>query len=327
MTLNSGEFAGVIGHGFALPPTIRNNKDPIFDYLWKHQPPGSDLFTGYENRRVLGPDEPLSDLMTKACNQAMEGAKLASDDIDLITGYESVSEYIEPNGLAAIHRRMALPTTCQVMPINDEYTNYLSGLVVADSLIKSGRTRNAIVTVGCNWTQYSNYTQPQAISSGDGAGAMIVGATKDKSCFRLVDHEVSVQKEGYGGMRMAPSEAGPYFTKPWSQIDDQGVKMFKNFAFKVPPAIVNDLLKRNGIKGSDITFIPYQASSVLLDPWQEAIKPAQTILSIKELANMTLATVAVNFSRSYDEIEKDWVCMLGVGTQFQTMAVLLKRNG
>ena len=127
-------------------------------------------------------------------------------------------------------------------------------------------------------------------------------------------------------MRMAPYPAGPFYTKAWCDIDDDGVKMFKSFATTTPPAVVNTLLKRNGITGADITLVPYQASTVLLDPWQQAIKPAQTIISIEELANMTLATISVNFARQYESINKDWVCMIGVGTQFQAIGVLLRRN-
>ena len=326
MTIVSGERVAISGTGHSLPPTARSNEDPIFAYLNANQPPGSDLFKGYQYRRVLAPGESLEDLMAKASFLALEDARLRPSDIDLITGYVSVSDYIEPNGLAAIHHQMGLPEHCMVLPVNDEYTNALSGLIMADAMIKSARARNALVVVGCNWTQYSNYTKPQAISSGDAAGAFIVSATTDKSRFMLVDYEVSVQQEGYGGMRMVGYPAGPYFTKPWCDIDDDGVKMFKEFAMTVPPALVNRLLARNGIGGADITLLPYQASTVLLEPWRKAIAPAQIIESIAELANMTLATISVNFARQYAAISQDWVCMIGVGTQFQAIAVLLRRN-
>ena len=326
MTILAGERVAVTGTGHSLPPTVRGNDDPIFDYLNANQPAGTDLFKGYKYRRVLGPGESLQDLMMKAAFLALEDAGLQPRDIDVITGYESVSEFIEPNGLAAVHHRMELPSHCMVLPVNDEYTNSLSGLMIADALIKTGRARNALIVVGCNWTQYSNYTKPQAISSSDAAGAMVLSTTRDKTRFALVDYEVSVQREGYGGMRMAPYPAGPFYTKAWCDIDADGVTMFKNFAMTTPPAVVNRLLARNGIAGEDITLIPYQASTVLLEPWQEQIKPAQIIVSIEDLANMTLATVPVNFSREYQAITRDWLCLLGVGTQFQAIAVLLRRN-
>lgn len=328
MTLANNEQVAVLGNGFCLPPTIRTNDDPIFDDLHKTQPAGSELFKGYVTRRVLAPGESLTDLMTRAASVALEQSRLDPTQIDLLLGYESVSDFIEPNGLALLHHKMSLPERCMVLPINDEYTNSLTGMIVADALIRSTRARNAIIVVGCNWTQYSNYTKPQSFSSGDGAGAVVLGANVESAHFAMVDHEVSVQLDGYGGMRMqahAAAQPGTY-TKPWSDIDADGVKMFLNFAKITPPAVVNRLLDRNGIKGSDITLIPYQASSVLLDPWREAIQPAQLIESIADLANMTLATVLVNFARQYDAIQKDWVCLLGVGTQFQSVALLMHRN-
>ena len=40
------------GVGYAVPPSIRTNDDPIFDWLKAHQTAGQDLFQGYKERRV-----------------------------------------------------------------------------------------------------------------------------------------------------------------------------------------------------------------------------------------------------------------------------------
>jgi len=329
--INDGERVAITGTGHNLPPTIRGNDDPIFDYLHAHQPPGTDLFKGYEYRRVLDPGVSLEDLMIGAAGRALEDAKLGPGDIDVITGYASISEFITPNGLARVHHLMELPARCIVLPIADEFTNALSGLIVADAMIRTTRARHALVVVGCNWTQYSNYEKPQSISSSDAAGAFILSATTDRSRFSLADYEVSVQPDGYGGMYMSPelvagTPDGGTYTKAWYNITAEGVAMFKGFGVNTPPAIVNAMLARNGLSGADITLLPYQASTVLFDPWRDQIKPAQSVLSIAELANMTLASIPVNLSRAYQQIEKDWLVMVAVGPQFQAIALLLRRN-
>jgi 3-oxoacyl-[acyl-carrier-protein] synthase-3 len=330
--INSGERVAITGTGHNLPPTIRGNDDPIFDYLHEHHPPGEDLFKGYKYRRVLDPGQSLEDLMVGAASRALEDARLGPGDIDLITGYASISEFMTPNGLARVHHLMELPGRCIVLPIADEFTNALSSLIVADSMIRTTRARNALVVVGCNWTQYSNYEQPQSISSSDAAGAFIMSATSDRSRFSLVDYEVDVELEAYGSMYMAPSLASgaPFenatYSKAWYNITDEGISMFKGFGVHVPPTIVNAMLARNGLAGADITLVPYQASTVLSDAWTAQIKPSQCILSIEELANMTLASIPVNLSREYAQIEKDWIVLVAVGPQFQAIALLLRRN-
>lgn len=332
VVISDGERVAITGTGHNLPPTMRGNDDPIFDYLHEHQPPGSDLFKGYEYRRVLDPGESLEDLMVGAASRALEDAGLGPGDIDVITGYASISEFMTPNGLAHVHHLMELPERCIVLPIADEFTNALSGTIVADAMIRTTRARHALVVVGCNWTQYSNYEKPQSISSSDAAGAFILSATTDRSRFSLVDYEVSVQRDGYGGMYMSPElvtgtpDGDGTYTKAWYNITDEGVQMFKGFGVNTPPAIVNAMLARNGLKGADITLLPYQASTVLFDPWRDQIQPAQSILSIAELANMTLASIPVNLSRAYQQIEKDWLVMVAVGPQFQAIALLLRRN-
>jgi 3-oxoacyl-[acyl-carrier-protein] synthase-3 len=93
-----------------------------------------------------------------------------------------------------------------------------------------------------------------------------------------------------------------------------------------PIEAANELLQKNGVASTDVALISHQSSSVLVDKWQEGIKPGQYINTVAEYANMTLATMAVNFASKYDEISKDYVVLLGVGVDFQTVATLLRRN-
>ena len=60
--MNEPPRVALAGVGYAVPPGIRTNDDPIFDWLKAHQTAGQDLFQGYKERRVLAGDDGPSDL-------------------------------------------------------------------------------------------------------------------------------------------------------------------------------------------------------------------------------------------------------------------------
>src|SRR6266540_4575813 len=167
----SGERIAITGVGYAAPAQIRTNDDPVFDWLKRHQPAGMDLFQGYNERRVLAPEEDLMDIMVPAAQQALDSAGLDAKDVDMLLGCASVGDYITPNALACVHAELKLPSRTWVIPTNDEYESFLSGTLLANALVQSGWGRNVLIICGCNWTRHVSYHTPQSISAADGAGA------------------------------------------------------------------------------------------------------------------------------------------------------------
>ena len=89
--------ARITGVGFAVPDQIRTNDDPVFDWIRTHSTSHSDLFQGIERRRVLAPDETLAGLMSAAATRALADSGLEAQDVDLLIGAGSVSDYVVRN--------------------------------------------------------------------------------------------------------------------------------------------------------------------------------------------------------------------------------------
>src|SRR5215471_748642 len=100
--------ARILGVGYAVPPNLRTNDDPIFDWLKAHIPAGSNPFQGYVTRVVLGPGEDLMTIMVPAALNALQDAKCSPSDIDMVLGYASVSPYTTPNQLVRLHQMLHL---------------------------------------------------------------------------------------------------------------------------------------------------------------------------------------------------------------------------
>lgn len=329
--------ARVKGVGFAVPDEIRGNDAPIFEWIKANKPPHSDLFAGFDQRRILAPGETLETLMATAATRAMADAGLAAGDIDLLIGVASVSDYVSPNGLVQLHQQLGLPARCQALPLGTEFTIFNDGLVLAEALIRTGRgLRNALIVCGCNWSRHVSYHEATCIGAADGAGAAVMAVTEDQDRFALVDVVTDTYTKYYGAMRMAIRQVGPIdppppylpesFTTPLMYLGDEAAKQYQEYGAKVPPRIVDRLLRRNGLAADEITLIAHQASSVLIDAWTTAIKPGQYLSTLTEYANMTSASVPVTLAARYGEIARNNLVLLTIGMQQQTSAVLLRRR-
>ena len=333
--------ARILGLGYFVPPNLRANNDPIFDWIHdylKHNPGISNPFQGYETRVVLGPGEDLMTMMVPAAMNALQASKLEPSDIDMLLGYASVSPYANPNELSHLHQMLDLPQSTYVVPLNNEFSNFNAGLLFADALIKAGRAKNILVVVGGNWTQHVDYHTLQSVSAADGAGAAVVGLSDDPTLWHVVDQNTVTLTSYFGSMFM---QGQKYEQVPpvdrhqalWSdsffQITEEGMKGFGQFGGQMAPTAVTELLTRNNIASKTWTLIAHQASSVLFEMWQTQLQPAQMIQTIASFANMTVANIPVNFAWSVGNqpISQNNLVLFALAPDMHANALLLRRNG
>lgn len=322
---------GIVGKGFGMPANIRTNDDPIYDWLKEHNPSGTDLFQGYKYRRVLAGDENIMDILVPAALQALTDANMKATDIDCLLGYVSVGEFNTPNTLIRLHHELNMGDHCTTIPIQADFNNFNYSLLFADTLIRTGRAKNVMIGIACNWTKYVDYHTPPSLCVSDGAGVIIVSETSDKSTFSFIDQNSIIDSQYFGTMFVAPdlityNGLEPIYTRPVFHQTFAGQSGYKDFGIIEPPKAVLELLAKNNIDASLICVISHQSSSVLFDAWQSAIRPAQYIINLEEFGSMELATIPFNLAYCYDEIKTDYLVLLSIGDEFQTSAVLLKRN-
>jgi 3-oxoacyl-[acyl-carrier-protein] synthase-3 len=313
----------ILGVGYAVPPNLRTNDDPIFDWLKAHIPAGSNPFQGYTTRVVLGPGEDLMTIMVPAALNALQDAKLGPSDIDMVLGYASVSPYTTPNELVHLHQMLHLSPSAYVVPLNNEFSNFNAGLLFADALIRAGRAKTILIVVGGNWTRHVSYRTVQSVSAADGAGAAVVGLSSDTMKWQVVDQQTVMDTSYFGSMYM---QGERYHQQP----PNDGHEWLWSEAFfqKIAPTAVTGLLARHNIPGSAVTLIPHQASSVLFEMWQTVLQPAQMIQTIANFANMTIANIPVNlaWSAANEPITQDNLVLFALSPDMHANALLLQRS-
>ena len=188
---------GILGLGHALPGGLAPAAPTAIEG------PGdaerAALFVPGRERRWLAPGESLSDLMYAAAQSALAAAALPASAIDRLYGYESVSEYLTPNGLFDLHRRLRLGARAMVVPVNSECTNFVTSVVLAWEAILAGHARHVLVDCGNAWSRHADPADAHAGVASDAAGAAVIGPSER---LVLLDHDSVMMTDDYGSMTM-----------------------------------------------------------------------------------------------------------------------------
>jgi 3-oxoacyl-[acyl-carrier-protein] synthase-3 len=253
--------AGILGTGHSYPEGILTNDD--LASLVDTSDEWITTRTGIKQRRKAGPDEYTSLFAVKAGRQAIERAKLDPSDIDLLLCATVSPDQILPSTGCLIQAELGA-NNAAAMDVVAACSGFLYGVSLAESMIRTGQVRYALVIGAEVLTQYVDYSDRQTcVLFGDGAGAAVLGpvdgnrgilGSKIKSDGRYAEQLFSPG----GGTRKKPTAetlaAGDHYFKM------RGNELFK-VAVRSMADISRELLEKAGVTANDINlFIPHQAN-------------------------------------------------------------------
>ncbi|HEX3279985.1 MAG TPA: beta-ketoacyl-ACP synthase III, partial [Pyrinomonadaceae bacterium] len=258
--------AGILGTGHSYPEGILTNAD-----LEKMVETSDDWITsrtGIKQRRKAAPGEYTSMFAVKAARQAIERAGLQPTDIDLLLCATVSPDQILPSTGCIIQAELGA-NNAAAMDLVAACSGFLYGLTMADTMIRTGQSKYALVIGAEVLTQYVDYTDRQTcVLFGDGAGAAVLGqvdndhgilAARIRSDGRYLEQLFS---PGGGTRRPATAEtlaAGDHFFKM------KGNELFK-VAVRSMAEISREVLQEAGLTADDVKiFIPHQANQRITD--------------------------------------------------------------
>lgn len=277
--------AGILGTGHSYPEGILTNADlaEIVDT--------SDEWittrTGIKQRRKAAPGEYTSLFAVRAARQAIERARLDPADIDLLLCATVTPDQILPSTGCIIQAELGA-NNAAAMDVVAACSGFLYGVSLANSMIKTGQARYAVVVGAEILTQYVDYKDRQTcVLFGDGAGAAVLGpadsgrgilASKIKSDGR---YEEQLFSPGGGTRRKPTAEtlaAGDHFFKM------RGNELFK-VAVRSMAEISREVLELAGKSSEEIDlFIPHQANQRIT----EAVADRLNVDMVKVYSNIAV---------------------------------------
>ena len=258
--------AGILGTGHSYPEGILTNAD-----LEKMVETSDDWITsrtGIKQRRKAAPGEYTSLFAVKAARQAIERAGLQAADIDLILCATVTPDQILPSTGCIIQAELGA-NKAAAMDLVAACSGFLYGLTVADTMIRTGQSKHALVIGAEILTQYVDYTDRQTcVLFGDGAGAAVLGAAENNHGILAArirsDGRYLEQLYSPGGGTRQPATAetlaaGDHFFKM------KGNELFK-VAVRSMAEISREVLEEAGLSANDVKlFIPHQANQRITD--------------------------------------------------------------
>jgi 3-oxoacyl-[acyl-carrier-protein] synthase-3 len=324
----------ILGTGKYFPEKIMTNDD--LSKLVDTNDQWITERTGIKERRIsdLSKDEFPSGMAEHASRMALKEANLEPNDIDLILFSVTIPDMLFPNTASRLQERLGITNMCGCLDINAACSGWVYGLELANSLIKTGVHKH-ILLVGCEMTSGFNNWEDRStcILFGDGAGAVVLGASKDgeSQLYSSVLSSDSSKKDSlilpHGGAHSPITYEILDKKQQFCQMDGQIV--FKN-AVKTMAMHSLTVLNNAGITMDQVNwFIPHQANLRIIEATANRLEfpMEKVIINVQKYANTSSASIpaALNEAIQAGKIKRgDIILVAAFGAGLTSAAAVFK---
>lgn len=155
---------------------LTSSDDGLDIWLQQVTPYLSDPFRGSVNRHVLASHESSQTLEYRAAQDAINAAKLATDEVDLMLVASLFPDAVGPGAAAMLAQQLNL--RCPAWNLESTCSSALIALQTAQAFVQTGTYRHVLIVVSHIGSRCVNDEDTLSWSMGDGAGAFVVGSVK-----------------------------------------------------------------------------------------------------------------------------------------------------
>ncbi len=136
--------------------------------------------TGIKNRHIAQKNETTAYLATEAAKKALEMANLDAKDLELIIVATITPEMVFPSTASFVQLTLGAKNAW-VFDLAAACSGFIYSLSVAQQFLENGRYQNALIIGAETLSKIADWTDRNScILFGDGAGAVVLEATKEK---------------------------------------------------------------------------------------------------------------------------------------------------
>ena len=319
----SNTYSRIVGTGGYLPEKVLSNRDlelavdTTDEWIYTR--------TGIRQRHIAADGETTSDLALEASRSALRAAGIAAGDLDLIVVATTTPDMVFPSTACLLQAKLGV-RNCPAFDVQAVCSGFVYGLSTADSFMRSGQYRNALVVGAEIYSRILDWSdRSTCVLFGDGAGAVVL--RRDSTPGIMSSH---LHADGsYANQLSVPGtvSGGKVSGRPLLQMDGGGV--FK-FAVKALDDLVEETLAANGMQKSEIDWlVPHQANIRIIQASAKklGLSMEKVVVTVDRHANTSAASIPL----ALDEAVRDGriragqhVLMEAVGGGFTWGAALVK---
>jgi 3-oxoacyl-[acyl-carrier-protein] synthase-3 len=224
--------------------------------------------TGIRERRFAAENQSTSDLATEAALNALQAGKIDPAEIDCLIVATSTPDMILPATACMVQKNIGA-VNAFAFDMNSVCSSLVFAIDTADSFIKSGKCRTAMVIGADTYSKILNFDDKGTCPLfGDGAGALILRASERQTGIV----QTLIKSDGRGWELIQVPSSGsrkPVTAETIAARENtffmEGKKVFV-FATDVIHRIIEDVTAKAGITPTDLDFIiPHQANLRIID--------------------------------------------------------------
>ncbi len=288
--------ASITGTGAFLPPKKLTNHD-----LEKMVDTSDDWIvkrTGIRERRVVENGTATSDLASKAAIRALEDAKLAPKDLDLIITSTITPDHLFPSTSCYVQQQIGAKKA-GAFDVLAACAGFIYALSIGQNFITSGAASNVLVIGAECLSKVTDYTdRSTCILFGDGAGAIVL--QKGNGC-----HEVLTTILGADGSHtdvLTLPAGGSKIPTSVQTIEDRlhYIKFRGREVFRLAITNLTELMTKtvasSNLKMSDIDlFILHQSNYRIIEATMErlGVPKEKAFYNIDKYGNTSSASIPI----------------------------------
>ncbi len=266
--------------------------------------------TGIKERRIAAAHEFTSHLAIAATQNMIDRYNADVTDVDMILVCTHTPDFPFPGTACLLQAHFEIAHT-GALDINATCAGFVYGLIMADSLLRSGTHRKVLVIGGDTMSKITDYTdRSSCILFGDGAGAVLMERTQHAGNPLILASDCG--SDGQGGALvhragLATSLNGVSFN-PQGYFYQNGREVYR-WAVQTVPAGMGRLLEASNLTLESIDwFVPHSANLRIVESICErsGFPLDRTLLSLENFGNTSAASIplAINLGVQQDRIKK-----------------------
>ena len=320
--------ARVLGTGSALPRRIVTNAelatrvDTSDEWIVAR--------TGIRQRHIAEPDETTATLAIAAARAALADAGVDAASIGLIVLATATPDNTFPATATKVQHALGCNGGI-AFDVAAVCSGFLYALTVADSLLKTGTAKRALVIGAETFSRILDWEdRTTCVLFGDGAGAVVLEAPAAGDTRADAPGILGSALHADGASHdLLYVDGGPSTTQTVGHVRMRGPEVFRHAVVNLA-AVLREVLEQTGVSVADIDWVvPHQANARILDATARklGIAPEKVIVTVDRHANTSAASVplALDTARRDGRIKPgDLVMLEAMGGGFTWGASLIR---
>lgn len=259
--------------------------------------------TGIHQRHIAADGETTSDLAFAAAERALQNAEIKPSEVDLVIVATATPDNTFPATATKVQQRLGM-TQGFAFDVQAVCSGFVYALSVADSFIKSGQVRTALVIGAETFSRILDWNdRGTCVLFGDGAGAVVLrgswekGANTDRGILSTHLHS---DGRYYDLLKV---DGGPSSTQAVGHLRMEGREVFRHAVVNLAE-VVGEALRANDLTAADIDWVvPHQANRRILEGTARKLgfSMDRMVVTVDRHANTSAASIPLAFAEAYGD--------------------------